>query len=125
MAVDNQNDEFRIPGTYDDTQDIESLEDLISSTTELIKDQRSKRVQVMCYIYKLTRANVTIPTSVKEIIEATNLSEIEVIGIVTYLLETGFVGCETNLDLDVSFYITSRGITQLESDTLDQMSKHE
>jgi hypothetical protein len=106
-----------------DTPNIETFENLLRSTINLVTEQRTKRVQVACCIYKLTQANVTIPTSVKEIIKATNLPEREVIGIVLYLMkQRSFVECPSDVDLDASFYISSKGITELEFD-IDQMLK--
>ena len=123
MTADTQDDEpWELPSNDDDTPKIESLGELVRSAIDLMGEQLNKRLQVACCIYKLTRVNVTIPISVKQIIKATNLSEREVLGIVNYLLEQGWVACESILDLDVSFYITSKGITELEID-LNRMSK--
>jgi hypothetical protein len=106
-----------------DTPNSETFEDLLRSVIDLVNEQRTKRAQVMCCIYKLTQANVIIPISVKEIVKATNLLEREVLGIVIYLKEQrSFVECPGDLDLDASFYISSKGITELEFD-IDEILK--
>jgi len=98
----------------DDSQDIELFKDSIKSSIQLATKQRKKYMQVTSCIYNLTQANLRIPISVKEIIKGTNLSENELLSILTYLENTGFVKGDSIPDVNSSFYITCKGKDEIE-----------
>jgi len=85
----------------------------------LVEEQRKKRFQVLCCIYKSTGANTQISINLSDITKETHLSESEVLSIATYLLEEkGFIACDSLLGLDYNMglvWITPKGISEIES----------